>query len=181
MKQFGFRHRILLLAVALVVATQLAMLFPVLDLIKRDSAAQAERTVGLAGVLFDEYMHNREEQFLRTAELLVSDFPFKQAVASRDDEATIRSVLHNHASRVEAAVAALLDLDGTVEVSSTADGRQVPGFPSVPVAAFEEGRRHTVINIGGVPYQTVTVPLRAPDLRTGSCSVFRSTPLWQGN
>ena len=68
MKQYGFRHRILLLAVALVVATQLIVLFPVLDLIKRDSAAQADRTVGLAGVLFDEYMHNRADQLETTVE-----------------------------------------------------------------------------------------------------------------
>jgi diguanylate cyclase (GGDEF)-like protein len=165
MKQYGFRHKILLLAVALVVTTQLVMLFPVLDLIERDSEAQAERTVGLAGVLFDEYMHNREETLLRTANLLVSDFPFKQAVASGADEATMRSLLHNHASRVEASVAALLDLEGNVEVSATADGRQIPSFPKISVAAFEEGKRHRVTTIGGVPYQTVTVPLRAPDLR----------------
>jgi len=162
MKQYGFRHRILILAVALVVATQLIMLFPVLDLIKRDSAAQADRTVGLAGALFDEYMHNRAEQLLTTVNVLVSDFPFKQAVANRDDEATIRSVLRNHANRVGASVAALLDPEGTVIVSSTADERQVPGFPSVPFATLEEGTRHRVISIGGVPYQTVTVPLRAP-------------------
>ena len=165
MKQYGFRHKILLLAVALVVTTQLVMLFPVLDLIERDSEAQAERTVGLAGVLFDEYMHNREETLLRTANLLVSDFPFKQAVASGADEATMRSLLHNHASRVEASVVALLDLEGNVEVSATADGRQIPSFPKISVAAFEEGKRHRVTTIGGVPYQTVTVPLRAPDLR----------------
>jgi diguanylate cyclase (GGDEF)-like protein len=162
MKQYGFRHRILLLAVALVVATQLIMLFPVLDLIKRDSAAQADRTVGLAGALFDEYMHNRADQLLTTVNVLVSDFPFKQAVASGADEATVRSVLRNHASRVGASVAALLDPDGRVIVSSTADERQVPGFPSVPFAELEESTRHSVINIGGVPYQTVTVPLRAP-------------------
>ena len=142
MKQYGFRHKILLLAVALVVTTQLVMLFPVLDLIKRDSAAQAERTVSLAGVLFEEYMHNREETLLRTANLLVSDFPFKQAVASVNDEATIRSLLHNHASRVDASVAALLDLEGNVGVSSTADGRQIPSFPKVSIAKW--GNRKNV-------------------------------------
>ena len=166
MKQYGFRHRILLLAVALVVATQLAMLFPVLDLIKRDSAEQAERTVGLAGVLFDEYMHNRSELMLTVVNVLVSDFPFKQAVVSDGDEATIRSVLRNHASRVPgASVAALLYPDGKVTVSSTADENRVPGFPSVSLATLEDGAVHRVINIGGVPYQTVTVPLRAPDIR----------------
>ncbi len=161
MKQFGFRHRILLLAVALVVATQLIVLFPVLDVIKRDSATQADRTVGLAGVLFDEYMHNRAEQLGKNANVLVADYGIKQAVASGDD-ATIRSALHNHASRVDATVAALLDPDGKVVVSSTADERQVPGLPSVPFATLEEGTRYRVISIGGVPYQTVTVPLRAP-------------------
>src|SRR5688500_16118963 len=162
MKQFGFRHRILLLAVALVVATQLIVLFPVLDLIKRDSAAQADRTVGLAGVLFDEYMHNRAEQLGKYVNILVADYGFKQVVASGGDDATIRSALRNHASRVDATVAALLDSDGKVVVSSTADERQVPGFSSVPFATLEEGTRYRVISIGGVPYQTVTVPLRAP-------------------
>ena len=142
MKQYGFRHRILLLAVALVVATQLITLFPLLDLIKRDSDAQADRTVGLAGALFDEYMHNRDELLLNTVSVLVSDFPFKQAVASGGDDATIRSVLRNHANRVDASVAALLDPDGNVIVSSTADEREVAGFPECPVRDAG-GRRAT--------------------------------------
>jgi diguanylate cyclase (GGDEF)-like protein len=152
----------LLLAVALVVATQLTTLFPILDLMKRDSAAQAERTVGLAGVLFDEYMHNRAEQLLTTVNVLVSDYGFKQAVAAGDDPATIRSALRNHANRVGATVAALFDLDGQVLVSSAGDDQEVAGFPSKPFGVLEEDTRHRVVNIGGVPYQTVTVPLRAP-------------------
>src|SRR5688572_9941137 len=162
MKQYGFRHRILLLAVALVVTTQLIVLFPVLDLIKRDTAAQADRTVGLAGVLFDEYMHNRAEGLLTTVTVLVSDYGLKQAVARGGDDATIRSVLLNHATRVRATVAALLDANGTVIVSSTADERQVPGFPSVPLATLEDSTSYRDINIGGVPYQRVTAPVKAP-------------------
>jgi diguanylate cyclase (GGDEF)-like protein len=164
MQQYGFRHRILLLAVALVVVTQLVVLFPVLDLIKRDSAEQADRTVNLAGVLFDEYKHSREEDRLRAVNVLVSDFGFKKTVATGDDE-TIRSVLRNHAKRVQASVAALLDLDGTVKVASTADGRQLPALPSMRFDVVEEGPRHRVMSIGGDAYQTVTVPLLAPDLR----------------
>ena len=165
MKQYGFRHRILMLAVALVFATQLVMLFPVLDLIKDDSDAQADRTVGLAGALFDQYIHNRSEQQLTNVTVLASDYPFKQAVVSEGDEATIRSVLRNHMGRVGASVAAVLDLDGTVRVSATVDDRPVPTFPTAAFAAIEDGSRHSVLNIGGVPYQTFTVPLRAPDLR----------------
>jgi diguanylate cyclase (GGDEF)-like protein len=164
MKHYGFRHRILLLAVALVVVTQLVVLFPVLDLVKGDADAQADRTVAFAGVLFDEYMRNREKLRLDTVNVLVADFPFKQAMTSGDQE-TIRSVLRNHARRVEASVAALLDLDGAVEVAVTLDESPTTSFPNVPFESLEEALPHRVLNIGGAAYQTVTVPLRAPDLR----------------
>jgi diguanylate cyclase (GGDEF)-like protein len=163
MRRFGFKQRILLLAVALVVATQLITLFPILNLIRGDSEAQAERTVGLAGVLFDEYIHNRAEQLLTTVDVLVKDFGFREAVVSGDDDATIRSVLSNHARRVGAPVAALLDLDGRVTVSAGPDERPVPGLPNVPFDTPADAAGHRVVVIGGVPYQTVTVALRAPD------------------
>jgi diguanylate cyclase (GGDEF)-like protein len=164
MKQYGFRHKILLLAVALVVVTQLVVLFPVLDLIKRDADAQADRTVGFAGALVDEYMRNREKQRLDTVNVLFSDFSFKQAATSGDEE-TIRSALRNHARRVEASVAALLDLDGSVEVAVALDENPAGTFPNVPFDSLEEGAPHRVLNIAGIAYETVTVPLRAPDLR----------------
>ncbi len=161
MKQVGFRHRVLVLAVALVVATQLVILFPVLDLIKRDVDQQAERTVGLAGALFDEYMHNRAEQLTTTVNVLVSDYGFKQAVAT-GDKPTIRSALRNHSGRVGATVAALLDLDGSVVVSSAPEERRGAEISSLSTTDIEEELRHQVRYFDGVPYQTVTVPLRAP-------------------
>jgi diguanylate cyclase (GGDEF)-like protein len=161
MKSRGFRHRVLLLAVALVVATQLVTLALVLDLFKRDTDAQAERTVGLAGVLFDEYMRNRADQLLTTVNVLVSDYGFKQAVAS-GDEATIRSALRNHSSRVRATAAALFDLDGRIIVTASPDERSDASFPPLTPDALQEEARDRVVTIGGVPYQTVTVPLRAP-------------------
>jgi hypothetical protein len=163
MRRFGFKQRILLLAGALVVATQLITLFPVLNLIRGDSEAQAERTVGLAGVLFDEYIHNRAEQLLTNVDVLVRDFGFREAVARGDDDATIRSVLSNHARRVGAPVAALLDLDGRVTVSAGPDERPVAGLANVPFDSSAGAGGHRVAVIGGVPYQTVTVALRAPD------------------
>ncbi|HVY67151.1 MAG TPA: EAL domain-containing protein [Gammaproteobacteria bacterium] len=159
MKQFGFRHKILLLAVALVVATQLVSLFPILDLMRRDSDEQARRTVGLAGVLFDEFMRSRSDQLLTTVNVLASDYGFKQAFAS-GDHSTIRSALRNHADRAGATVALLLDLDGKVMVSSNGQDRH----ERAPLTAQQIADEfpHHVVNIDGVPYQTVTVPLRAP-------------------
>jgi diguanylate cyclase (GGDEF)-like protein len=163
MKQFSFRHKVLILVIALVMAAQLLTLFPVLDAIKRDVDQRAEQTVGLAGVLFDESMKNRSDQLLTTVNVLVQDYGFKQAVAG-GDHPTIRSALINHASRVRATVALLLDLDGRVLVSSTDTelAAYSSGFTPLPQGASLESVSHRVVYLGGVPYQTVTVPLRAP-------------------
>ncbi len=161
MRPFSFKHKVLLLAVALVMAIQLVTLFPVLDAIKRDVDQRAEQTVGLAGVLFDEYMRNRTEQLLTTVNVLVSDYGFKQAVAGGDIP-TIRSALVNSASRVGAPVAVLLDPDGRLLVSSTADDAAVRGAGLTSHGAALETMSQGVVYFNGVPYHTVTVPLRAP-------------------
>jgi diguanylate cyclase (GGDEF)-like protein len=161
MKQFRFRHRVLLLAVVLVVATELVTLFPVLNLVERDAKAQADRTVGLGAVLFDEYMRNRGEQLRTTVNVLVSDYGFKQAVTTAD-EPTIRSALSNHASRVGAAMAALVDLDGRVLASSTNGARQNIGVPDIPFDQLRDDYRQGVMVFSGMPFQIVIVPLRAP-------------------
>ena len=163
MRQFTFRRKVLILAVALVMAIQLLTLFPVLSAIKNDVDEQARQTVGLAGALFDEYMRNRADQLLTTVDVLVSDYGFKQAVAT-GDHATIRSALVNHSRRVGATVAMLLDLDGAVVVSS-ADGpdeAQSAGFTPLPDGVPLESVSNRVVFLNGVPYQSVTVPLRAP-------------------
>ena len=152
-----------MLVVALVMAIQLVTLFPVLSAIKRDVDEQARQTVSLAGALFDEYMRNRAEQLLTTVNVLVSDYGFKQAVAG-GDHATIRSALINHAARVGATVATLLDLEGAVIVSSTEgpDGFYSTGLTPLPQGESLNTVSNRVVYLAGVPFQTVTVPLRAP-------------------
>jgi diguanylate cyclase (GGDEF)-like protein len=162
MKQFGFRRKVLILAVALVATMQLLTVVPVLNAIKRDADAKSRQNVDLAGVLLDEYLRNRADQLLTTVNVLVQDYGFKQAAAS-GDHATIRSALENHAARVGATVAALLDVDGNVIVSS-ANGTDAPlaGSALLPSGDSLETAAHRVIFLGSTPYQTVTVPLRAP-------------------
>ncbi|HUL81924.1 MAG TPA: EAL domain-containing protein [Gammaproteobacteria bacterium] len=155
MSQFSFRHKVLLLAVALVMAIQAVTLVPVLNAIRADVDERTQQAVGLAGVQFDEYMHNRTEQLLTTVNVLVQDYGFKQAFAS-GDHPTIRSALINAASRVHATVAVLLDLDGSVVVSSSDEA--LSGAKPLPDGVSLEN----VVYLGGVPYQTVTVQLRAP-------------------
>ncbi|HZF27963.1 MAG TPA: EAL domain-containing protein [Gammaproteobacteria bacterium] len=162
MRQFSFRHKVLLLAVALVMAIQLVALFPVLNAIKADVDQRARQTVELAGVLFDENMRNRTEVMRTTASVLVADYGFKSAVAG-GDHPTIQTALANSARRVGATVALLLDLDGNVIVCST-DADADCGYDAdfAPHGSSLESGSNRVVYLGGVPYHTVTVQMRAP-------------------
>ncbi|HEX5048619.1 MAG TPA: EAL domain-containing protein [Gammaproteobacteria bacterium] len=166
MRQFSFRHKVLLLAVALVTVIQFVALVPVLNAVKLDVDQRARKNVELAGVLFDETVSNRAVQLSSTVKVLVADYGFKQAFASGDRE-TIRSALANQAGRASAPVALLLDLDGNVVASSAGDEDTAygAGFTPLPQGASLESVSNRVVPLGGVPYWTVTVPLRVPDTR----------------
>lgn len=161
MSSFSFRRKVLLLAIALVITIQLLTLFPVLNVLKRSSDQQAQRSVDLAGVVFAEFMTNRKVQLKTTADVIAADFGFKQAVTS-DDAATIESALRNHSGRAGADLAVLLDLDGDViasvgrqRIQGRSLARHVLSSEATPV-------EHAVAFFEGRPYQTVTVPVRAP-------------------
>jgi diguanylate cyclase (GGDEF)-like protein len=159
-RQFSFRRKVLLLAVVLVTTVQLLTLFPVLDAIDADATGRADKATRLAGVVFDEFMANRTEQLRKTARVLVSDFGFKQAVATHEP-ATIESALQNHAARAGASVALLLDLDGSV-LAAAASPAQRAAAERLHLDSPPEGFADTVVEIGGVPYQVVLVQLQAP-------------------
>ena len=181
MKQYGFRHRILLLAVALVVATQLVMLFPVLDLIKRDSAEQAERTVGLAGVLFDEYMHNREEELLTTVNLLVVGLSVqasRREHARRSDD-SLGAAQPREPRRRERRRTARSRRQRS-NVSSTAD--EQPRAGASRACRSPRSRKARAIASSTSAASRIR-PSRCrcarPTCARGSCSAFRSTTRWR--
>ena len=129
------------------------------------STSAPSRPSDLAGLLFDEYIHNRNEQLLTTVNVLVSDFGFKQAVAGGDHRHDSLGADQSRGPSRSATVAVLLDLDGRVVVSSSDDAayaRSAPGSRRCRRAPSLETVSHRVVYLGGMPYQTVTVPLRAP-------------------
>jgi diguanylate cyclase (GGDEF)-like protein len=160
MQPFSFRQKVLFAAVALVTVIQLGTLIPVLRTIEQDAEQQARRTVSLAGVVFDDFMSNRSAQLQATVDAVAADFPFREAVALGEPE----SVLENHAVRAGAAIAIVLDLDGNVLASTGAAlrGRSADVLPARVYAPDAGGAYHAVTMIAGIPFETVTVPVRAP-------------------
>jgi diguanylate cyclase (GGDEF)-like protein len=160
MTRLSFRQKVLLLAVALVTAIQLVTLFPVLRAIRQDAEAQALRSVGLAGVVFDEFMENRTAQLLTTAAAVAGDFAFRGAVASGAAE----SALANHAARAGADVAIVFDLDGQI-LATSGDVPRGAALDALRRLGFAErdAIQSSISVLGAMPYQTVTIPVRAPD------------------
>lgn len=165
MRPFTFRHKILLLAIALVAVIQLVTVFFVLNVLKQDTERQAERSRNLAGVVFDEFMQNRTTQLLTTVDVLVSDYAFRDTVATGDDRATIESVLINHAQRAGAQIAIVFDPEGEMVAAVGTAGRGRLAGAAPPILSFDpdiDPVSHGVTYVRGLPYQTVTVPLKAP-------------------
>lgn len=131
--------------------------------IDRNARSQIARELDTDENVWRRLLDQNAEKLRQGSALLAADYGFRSAVNS-DDEETIQSVLENHGSRIGAEVTALLDTRLNLRSLSASGGardfqaavRQVaPLLDSQP-----QGSRMAVI--GGVPYQFVMVPMRAP-------------------
>ncbi|MDH4448289.1 MAG: EAL domain-containing protein [Acidovorax sp.] len=131
--------------------------------IDRNARAQIERALDLDEKVWRRLLDQNAERLRQGSALLAADYGFRSAVNSGDEE-TIQSVLENHGSRIGAAVTALLDTGFALRSVSLSDGMEaLPaalGEVVQPLAADPSGSEIAVI--GGVAYQFVMVPLRAP-------------------
>jgi len=105
----------------------------------------------------------RSAQLIQAAQVLASDYGFREAIATRD-VGTIGSVLHNHGARIEASVVMLFDIDGKILATTLDDA---PGSHALPMSdllatARENDRASAVVPLDGTPFQVVLVPVRAP-------------------
>ncbi len=161
----SFKNRLLILIVALIALAQGATLLLVMTYVYRDTRAQSEHG------RCDRRRHRRAAAARVTpgaprdasAEVLISDFAFKEAVAS-GDPATIRSALTNHADRVGADVALMF----------AADGRLIASTQPITAGLAEALVHQTLSNpdrpqsdtflavLDGQPMQLVLTSVRAP-------------------
>jgi diguanylate cyclase (GGDEF)-like protein len=160
MTRLSFRQKVLLLAVALVTTIQLVTLIPVLSAIRQDAEAQARRSVSLAGLVFDEFMANRSAQLLTTTDAVAADFAFREAVAVGAAE----SALANHAARAGADIAVVFGFEGEI-LATSGDLPRGVGLDALRRLSFgdPDAAQNSIAVLGPMPYQTVTIPVRAPD------------------
>ncbi len=125
--------------------------------------SQVDRSLSVAADTFEQLLRSREESLINSAELLTSDFGFKQAVATRDG-ATIDSALFNHGDRVKADLMFLTDLGGSLVASTHASLRVQKPFPHPELIqnAAKSGGALAFVRIEDDLYQVVVVAVNAP-------------------
>ncbi|HEY7930259.1 MAG TPA: diguanylate cyclase, partial [Steroidobacteraceae bacterium] len=159
----SFKNRLLILIVGLIGLAQSATLLLALGYLHREVYHTAGQELHAAQSVLQRQLQARDARMAATAEVLISDFGFKEAVASADG-ATIRSALANQLNRIGATLAVVYSPDGrpmasTDEKLSSATldallGRQ---------ADDTQGPASYYAVLGGLPMQIVLIPLRAPE------------------
>ncbi|HEY5610395.1 MAG TPA: diguanylate cyclase, partial [Thermoanaerobaculia bacterium] len=123
--------------------------------------------------VLDQILSSRGRQLHDTVRVLAADYAFREAIAS-GDRPTITDVLGNHGSRIDADVAFLVSLDGTV-AAATPNSR-FAGHP-FPIRALMDGAEKggeasALVSLDLRPYQLVIVPVLAPQPIAWVCMGF---------
>jgi len=159
----SFRTRILTLLIGLVLAAQAVTVVTLVAQTNRKAREQAQQDLRIGARVLDALLRSRAEQIQQAVRVLVADYGFKEAV-SQGDAATIASALENSAGRVDARLAVLLDLQGTITATTSrrivdAHARELA---AVARAADGETPQIAYSTLGDTPYLLVSTPVRAP-------------------
>lgn len=164
----SFQTRLIVFFVGLLVLALAATFLAV----NRASVANAHRIIeaGLAedAAVFRRLLDERTWHLLEAAHLLSSDFAFKSAYATGDDE-TLLSAMNNHLGRISGGDWMMLaGLDGDLWVDTAPEmgvGLRNP-WPRLVAAAESDpyGEAAGLVELGDRLFQMMVVPLLVPDL-----------------
>ena len=156
--------RIVLVSLALLLLVQLAGFSVIRQSIDRNAHAQLADRLALAERVWARLLDQRAAKLHQGAAVLAADYGIREAVGTQDLD-TVRSALGNHAGRIGATMAALLDTRLAVQaLGEGADTRLAPALVALAPQLAQRPGTGTVALVGGTPYQFVMVPLRAPAL-----------------
>lgn len=159
----GFRGRLIAAMISLVALVSLVIGALLMVYLFEDEKNRALEQLTIGERLTSEVIERRTDLELYRLRVVVQDFGFRSAIASRDP-ATIDSALENHSGRVGADFALLLDSQGEPLASTL----QRP-FPDIPAEQLASTRRNgfsrSLRSIDGMGYEVLIIPVEAPGLR----------------
>ncbi|MEW6983166.1 EAL domain-containing protein [Colwelliaceae bacterium 6471] len=163
MRLTSLNYQIIKLVFGLLFVTATAILITVWTKNTEHAQAQLQRDLLISENVFQQLLSSRETQLFNSANILVSDFGFKQAIASQD-KGTIDSVLVNHGERIGANTMAVISLNGNIIATTN---------PAISDSTFSTQTQllNETINNGGMTslmvfdnklYQVIMLTVDAP-------------------
>ena len=153
----SFKNRLLTLIVVLVALAEGVTIVLALVYLNQGVRTESSNNLISARTVLNRMLEARAQQLRGAGEVMVADFAFREAATS-GDRPTIRSVLQNHARRIDANVALLYSMSGEVLGTTLGADSNVP----MPPESEQTGDTTELAVIAGHPYQLVFVQLRAP-------------------
>ena len=161
--RLGFRGRLIAAMISLVALVSLVIVALLMVYLFEDEKSRALEQLTIGERLTKEVIDRRTDLELSRLSVVVQDFGFRSAIASRDP-ATIDSALENHSGRVGADFALLLDSQGQPLASTL----QRP-FPEITPDQLAITRRNgfsrSLRAIDGMGFEVLVTPVEAPGLR----------------
>ncbi|SNC61456.1 diguanylate cyclase (GGDEF) domain-containing protein [Marinobacter sp. es.048] len=161
--RLGFRGRLIAAMISLVALVSLVIVALLMVYLFEDEKSRAQEQLTIGERLTNEVIDRRTELELSRLSVVVQDFGFRSAIASRDP-ATIDSALENHSGRVGADFALLLDSQGEPMASTLK--RPFPEItPEQLTSTRRNGFTRSLRAIEDKGYEVLTIPIEAPGLR----------------
>ena len=145
---------------ALFAASMLVMALSVAPIIVENAIRATKADLTSSRTVFDRIFAMKTRELQGNAELLARDFGFASAVATGDG-ATIESALENLRERRGIALALLVTADNRI-LGAGAKDLSADNRASLLRALSENDHASGVLQIGGVPHQTIATPVSAP-------------------
>ncbi|CCQ12674.1 diguanylate cyclase/phosphodiesterase (GGDEF & EAL domains) with PAS/PAC sensor(s) [Pseudoalteromonas luteoviolacea B = ATCC 29581] len=157
----SLKHRIIALCIGLVVLTATGSLAGSWWSSSQFNERKTQEAIRVAQNVYTQYLQAKERLLLSAANVLTSDFGFKQAVATKDAQ-TIASVLFNHSQRINADLMLLLDTGGRLISANQADVHLPSDTRSLMRDLLSNEDESTFIVIDERLYQAIILPVKAP-------------------
>ena len=160
----GLSGRIALLSLALLLLVQGAGFVVIRQSIDRNAHRQLSERLHLAERIWQRLLEQRAGKLSQGAAVLAADYGIREALGTHD-LATLQSALANHSQRIGATLAAVLDTRLALQaMAEGADATLAPALARLAPQLAQRPGSGLVALVGGLPYQFVMVPMRAPAL-----------------
>ena len=159
----SLRSRIIFVFLSLILVVQLVGFIAIWFSINKNARVAITEQLSVGEKVLRTVITRRGENLTLSARILATDYGFRQAIASNDNE-TIKSALDNSGARIDSDINMLYSPEGQRLVTS---GRIPPNLMDAPILKLIESSQAGGDSFGtaifnGVPYLLVAVPVKAP-------------------